>query len=72
MYTSNLQVSNYNDRHYRVNINASWITVYDKDNNIVVKRHADEGLWYDMPHRKIVDALGDLEKAIFELVDTMK
>lgn len=69
MYVMGLRVSDYNTRNYRVDINSSWVTVQDADGNILVKRHADEGPWYDPAHRVVVDAIRELESAIFKLVD---
>lgn len=81
MYTTNLRIGNYNDRDYRVEINASWITVTANPGSKeavggaptrVAKRHAsegDDGNWYDEPHQRVVDALRELEAAIFALVD---
>lgn len=73
MYTTNLRVSNYNDRHYKMEINGSWITLTDLNTNqVVCKRHADEGVWYDAAHKKVVKALHDLEESVFALVDADK
>jgi len=73
MYTTNLQVSNYTNRHYKVEINAAWITITDiKTKEIIYKRHANGGVWFDSTHRAIMEALHGLEQAVFSAVDSEK
>jgi hypothetical protein len=70
MYTTNLNVSDYGERNYKVEINASWLTIVDvKTDMIIAKRHADGGPWYDEAHQKAVDAMRAFEEAIYKIVD---
>lgn len=70
MFVENLKIGNYNDRDYRLSINAAWITIKDNQTGkTLYKRAADVGPWYDDTHKKIMQALYQLEKAVFNAVD---
>lgn len=65
MYAEHLQVSNYNDRFYRMHINASWITIRDSKTDLIVfERNPSYDNWYDEKHRAIVNAIHALEAAV--------
>ena len=75
MYITNLSVSDYVERFYRVEINASHIKVTDSRTGVVLYRRGNRsnGLgdgWYDEGHIKIVNAMRELESAINDAVDS--
>ncbi len=51
---------------FKVFINAYWITVEsnDKSGKIVYRREATDNNWLDESHKRICNALEDLESAI--------
>lgn len=69
MVTDKLRVSDYNERHYTVTINASWVTIKDDRTGKTVVREPQNGDWYDAEHKAFVDALRELERATFALFD---
>ena len=74
MYTTSLKVSDYVNRFYTVHINASWISIYNdmQTKECLFDRNPQNNNWYDEKHKAIVDAMRELEKAIFEAVDSTK
>lgn len=61
-------ISDYkNNRHFRVSVNCSWVDIVEKGDKIYERTpHMDE--WYDAKHKRIVDAMRELEMALLDTV----
>ena len=75
MYTQDLDVSDYVKRFYRVFINAAHVEVIDRKTKeqLFHRGSGPNGLdenWWDSKHVRIVNAIHELEAAIFDAVDS--
>lgn len=66
MYCLQYEASDYNKNHRIFSCNAFWVTI-KQNGKIVYKREAHpNSKWMDESHRRITNALEQLEKAILE------
>ena len=72
MYCKDLSISDYDKRYYKLDVNASWITIKDNQNNIIFSRNPSNDNWYDDKHRAIVHAIHTLEALVLEIDDNTK
>lgn len=76
MLTHDLQITTHKDGPvtYRVSINAAWVTIKRSSDvvggaEVVYKREANKGIWYDASHQKIVRAIHQLEEALLDGIE---
>lgn len=69
MYTTELRVSDYVKRFYKFTCNAYWIKIYDANTKaLLFERSIHNDNWFDKEHQKIIKAMNELEKAVFEVI----